>query len=235
MERLSHLRRGHWWALYGAILGAWALLWASVPEGSAGGAAWLADVCRAVAADAGPGGVLALWVLMGAAMMLPTAVPTLAAYDMVPGARDGWKVVAGYSAVWIGFAGVATAVQLSLSSLGALDAAWLGAALLLLAAGYQVSALKAACLSKCRQPVTFLMSHWDEGPWRMGLRLGAVCLGCCWALMALGLVGGLMSLGFMALATVLMTAEKLSAGPMLSRGMAVACVAGAGWMIGGIA
>ena len=235
MHRLSHLRRGHWWALYGAILFAWAALWAAVPDGAAAGGAWLADICRAAAADAGPAGILAMWALMGAAMMLPTAVPTFAAYDMVPGAAEGWKVVAGYSVVWIGFAGVATAVQLALSSLGALDAAWLGAGLLLVAAGYQVSPLKEACLSRCRQPVTFLMQHWDEGPWRMGLRLGAVCLGCCWALMALGLVGGLMSLGFMALATVLMTAEKLSAGPWLSRGMAVACVGGAGWMIGGIA
>ena len=234
MERLSHLRRGHWWALYAAILAAWAALWAVVPEAPVGGAAWLADICRAVAADAGAPGVLAMWVLMGAAMMLPTALPTFAAYDMVPGAAEGWKVVAGYAVVWLGFAVAATGVQLSLSAWAARDAAWLGAGLLLLAAAYQVSPLKAACLSKCRQPVTFLMQHWAEGPWRMGLRLGAVCLGCCWALMALGLVGGLMSLGFMALATVLMTAEKLSAGPGLSRGMAAACMAGAGWMIGGI-
>ena len=56
------------------------------------------------------------------------------------------------------------------------------------------------------------MAHWDDGPWRMGLRLGAVCLGCCWALMALAFAGGMANIGFMALGMALMTAEKLSRG-----------------------
>jgi predicted metal-binding membrane protein len=66
-------------------------------------------------------------------------------------------------------------------------------------------------------PVTFFMAHWDEGALRNGLRLGAVCLGCCWALMLLGFVGGVMSLGFMGLATVVMTLEKLHAGAWITR------------------
>ena len=57
--------------------------------------------------------------------------------------------------------------------------------------------------------LTFFMQHWDEGPFRNGLRLGLDCVGCCWALMLLGFVGGTMNLGFMALATVMMTLEKL--------------------------
>jgi predicted metal-binding membrane protein len=77
------------------------------------------------------------------------------------------------------------------------------------------------------------MQHWDEGPLRMGLRLGAVCLGCCWALMALGLIGGAMSLGFMALATVSMTAEKLTTGRAVPVAIALACLAGAGFLMGG--
>ncbi len=86
--------------------------------------------------------------------------------------------------------------------------------LLALAGAYQFTPLKAACLSKCRAPMMFFLQHWDEGPWRNGLRLGAVCLGCCWALMLLAFVGGVMNLAFMGLATVLMALEKL---PMLGR------------------
>ena len=142
--------------------------------------------------------------------------------------------MAGYAAVWVGFALAAAGLQLALARVGGLAHPALAPALLVLAAGYQVSTLKEACLSKCRQPLTFFMSHWAEGPWRMGLRLGATCLGCCWALMALGLIGGAMSLGFMALATLLMTAEKLSRGVLVPRAIALGCLAGAGYLTGGI-
>ena len=81
----------------------------------------------------------------------------------------------------------------------------------MLAGAYQFSALKAACLTLCRAPLAFFMTHWAEGPWRNGLRLGAVCLGCCWALMLLAFVGGVMNLAFMAVAMVLMALEKLPA------------------------
>ena len=64
-------------------------------------------------------------------------------------------------------------------------------------------------MSKCRMPMTFFMQHWDEGPLRNGLRLGLVCLGCCWALMLLGFVGGVMNVAFMGLATLIMVFEKL--------------------------
>ena len=79
----------------------------------------------------------------------------------------------------------------------------------MLAGAYQFSPLKAACLAKCRAPLGFFMQHWDEGAWRNGLRLGLVCLGCCWALMALAFVGGVMNLAFMGLATAIMVIEKL--------------------------
>jgi predicted metal-binding membrane protein len=85
----------------------------------------------------------------------------------------------------------------------------LSAGLLALAGLYQLSPLKERCLAKCRAPLTFFFQHWDAGAWRMGLRLGAVCLGCCWALMLLAFVGGVMNLAFMGLATVIMVLEKL--------------------------
>jgi predicted metal-binding membrane protein len=118
---------------------------------------------------------------------------------------------------------LAAGLQIGLFSFGWVSAfgdsrsALLSGGLLVLAGAYQFSALKEACLAKCRMPVTFFMAHWDEGAWRNGLRLGAVCLGCCWALMLLGFVGGVMSLGFMGLATVVMTLEKLRAGAWITR------------------
>ncbi len=81
--------------------------------------------------------------------------------------------------------------------------------LLAVAGAYQFSPIKEARLSKCRMPLTFFMQHWEEGPWRNGLRLGLVCLVCCWALMLLAFVGGVMNLAFMGVATVIMVYKKL--------------------------
>jgi len=102
--------------------------------------------------------------------------------------------------------------------------------LLMLAGAYQFSALKAACLAKCRAPLTFFMQHWEEGAWRNGLRLGLVCLGCCWALMALAFVGGVMNLAFMGLATAIMVIEKLpDLGRWLTRPLGGVLLAGGLW------
>ena len=234
MRRLGRMTAPHWIGLYAMLVAAWALLWAQAAPGAGGWAALVADLCRAGPEAAGPVLLMAMWLVMSAAMMLPTALPAFATHDEIAdahGTGGGAALVAGYVAVWAGFAGLAAGVQTALGDVTA--APWMAATLLVLAATYQVSALKDACLSRCRAPLTFLMAHWDEGPWRMGLRLGAVCLGCCWALMALGLIGGAMSLGFMALATLAMTAEKLSRGRWLPRLIALACLAGAGFVLGG--
>jgi predicted metal-binding membrane protein len=86
-------------------------------------------------------------------------------------------------------------------------------ALLLAGAGlYQFSNLKEACLSRCRAPLTFFLERWSPGPQaalKMGGQLGLHCLGCCWALMLLGFVGGTMNLVWMGVATVFMGMEKL--------------------------
>ncbi|MEO0990433.1 MAG: DUF2182 domain-containing protein [Pseudomonadota bacterium] len=159
----------------------------------------------------------AMWALMSVAMMAPTAFPTFATYDNLAHAAPTNlpRLVGGYLIVWIGFSALAASAQIALFELGLIG--MLGQSLslpltmaLLIGAGlYQFTALKDACLSKCRQPLMFFMQYWDEGPFRNGLRLGLDCLGCCWALMALAFVGGTMNLVFMGLAMVLMTLEKL--------------------------
>ncbi|MEM9796941.1 MAG: DUF2182 domain-containing protein [Pseudomonadota bacterium] len=223
----------HWLALYGGLLLAWAAVWAaSVPSSWA---TILRDLCVTTPEAAGPAGAFAMWLIMSAAMMLPTAIPAFATHDEIAdahGTGGGAALVVGYALVWTGFSALAAVTQLTLARFDVLLAPWLAPALLILAAAYQVSAMKEACLRKCRQPLTFFMAHWTDGPFRMGLRLGATCLGCCWALMALGLIGGTMSLGFMALATLLMTFEKLTRGVWLPRAIALACLGAAGFLIG---
>ena len=149
-------------------------------------------------------------------------------------------LVAGYVAVWMGFSIFAAALQMILfnadliSAFGDSRSGVLSAVLLAAAGLYQFSPIKEACLSKCRQPMTFFMQHFDEGPWRNGVRLGLVCLGCCWALMLLGFVGGVMNLAWMGIATVFMVVEKLpQIGHYITKPMGFALILGAcvvaGW------
>jgi predicted metal-binding membrane protein len=224
----------HWLALYGTLLAAWAAVWALSMPGPFAQA--LRDLCLTPAGAIGVTGLAAMWLIMSAAMMLPTALPAFATFDEIAdaqGVRGGADLVGGYALVWVGFSILAALAQLLSARTGIAEQSWLAPALMLLAAAYQVSPLKEACLDRCRRPLTFFMQHWDDGPLRMGLRLGAVCLGCCWALMALGLIGGTMSLGFMALATLLMTLEKLTSGRAVPVGIALACLGGAGFLMGG--
>ncbi len=173
-----------------------------------------------------------MWALMAAAMMAPTALPAFATYEDLGRATPvrPLALMAGYLAVWLGFALVAAAAQMALVGAGLLTplgdsrSRGLDAALLAGAGLYQFSPLKQACLARCRQPLSFFMQHWDEGALRNGLRLGLVCLGCCWALMALAFVGGMSSLGFMALATVVMAAEKLQAAAWITRPLGAALI-----------
>jgi predicted metal-binding membrane protein len=217
------MARVHWLSFFAALLLAWSVLFAmSVPNDlrdfeAIYGSEWLAALCNVTPDAAGLMPAFLMWALMSAAMMAPTAFPALSTYDQFPGtSRQGFsQLLAGYLAVWVGFSVIAAIAQVLLYRAGLIGA--LGqsqsvvlTALLLLGAGlYQFSPLKEACVSRCRSPLTFFMQHWDEGPWRNGLRLGLDCLGCCWALMLLGFVGGVMNLAFMGLAMLLMTLEKL--------------------------
>ena len=213
----------HWLAFFAAILVAWSLLYMmAVPDELRqfskiyGAEFWIA-LCTVTPDAAGFGRIFLMWVLMSGAMMAPTALPAFATYEELGHNVETtfWKLVAGYLVVWVGYSFIAAGVQLALfsggliSALGDSQSTLLSIALLSLAGIYQFSPLKEACLSKCRQPLTFFMQYFDEGPWRNGLRLGLVCLGCCWALMLLAFVGGVMNLAFMALATVIMVLEKM--------------------------
>lgn len=209
--RLRGMRGGHWLALFGLLALAWLVLFAAQP----GTGLWAA-LC-APGAAAGLPGLWAMWALMGAAMMLPTAVPALATFDDLTRGAPGpfWRLVAGITVIWAGFAVLAALAQAGLARAGLLGPAGgsasilLSSVLLIGAGAYQFTPLKLACLSKCRAPLAFFMSRWDAGPWRMGLALGATCLGCCAALMALAFVGGAMNLAFMTGAMALMFLEKL--------------------------
>lgn len=237
----------HWLALYAAILAAWAVLYAlSAPaalrEASAlYGAGFWRDFCTLTPDAAGYLRMVVMWALMSAAMMAPTALPALAAYEDIghTGAETRFaQLVAGYLGVWLGFSVAAAALQLLLFQAGLLtvfgdsQSALLSAALLLIAGLYQFSPMKEACLSKCRRPLIFFLQHWDEGALRNGIRLGLVCLGCCWALMLLAFAGGVMNLAFMGLATVFMVFEKLpDLGRYATRPLGAALLAGSAVMV----
>lgn len=218
-------RRLFWPGFYGLVLLAWAALWAMGQElrgfAAYGPEFWLA-LCRAGAADLAFAPLVAMWAVMAAAMMAPTFVPALATFLGLP-ARPGalaeaWALVAGYLALWAGASVLFAGAQWGLARQG-----WLApdgrslsglftAVLFLLAGGYQFTALKMGCLTRCRLPLTYFMEHWRPGlrpAFAIGLRLGADCLGCCWALMALAFVGGMGNLLWMGLATAVMVLEKL--------------------------
>lgn len=222
-SRIRTMGAAHWLLLFGAILGGWVALWVmAIPSdirllGQIYGAEFWISLCLATPDVSGYPSLFLMWALMSAAMMLPTALPAFATYDELGESTETSfdRLVLGYLSVWLGFAAIAAALQILLFRAGLLDglgtsqSGIFSAFLLAVAGGYQFSPIKEACLSKCRMPLTFFMENWEQGALKMGFRLGAICLGCCWALMLLGFVGGVMSLGFMGLATVIMILEKM--------------------------
>lgn len=228
LRRLVASHDVQWLAFYGLILTSWLLIFLMAQDLPGGGVAAISDpgfwasICL-TPTQTSPFALFAMWTLMSAAMMMPTLVPALGVYDQLDdcGAASGrgfMALVGGYLGIWLIFAVIGASAQFYLARQnlvapdGSSQSLWLTGALLIFAGLYQFSALKDACLSRCRQPLTFFMQHWRPGPtaaFNMGVRLGVVCLGCCWALMALGFVGGTMNLVWMGAATVFMTLEKL--------------------------
>ncbi|MCG6902785.1 MAG: DUF2182 domain-containing protein [Rhodobacter sp.] len=169
------------------------------------------------------GPVFSMWAIMMAAMMLPTMVPTLRTYEALMnsanGTRAGWLgVLLGYFAVWVGFAALIAGAQLALLFGGVIDmlgiarSPYTAAALLIGVGAFQFTRTKDLCHSICHSPLGFFLTSWKPGfagGMRMGLGLGAFCLGCCWGFMVLGFVGGVMNLFWMGLATLFMIFEKL--------------------------
>lgn len=166
-----------------------------------------------------------MWIVMMVGMMLPSVLPAVLIYAAVArkAAREGTPVasahafVLGYVAVWIGFSLLATAAQWQLDRFALLspmmvsDSPALGAGLLIAAGAYQLLPIKNQCLKYCRGPIQFIADHWKPGAagaFRMGLEHGAFCLGCCWMLMLLLFVGGVMNLAWIAAITVFVLLEK---------------------------
>lgn len=217
------------WMMLGMLaLGAWVtLVWSHRSVHSVTG--WVPT----------PAAVATSWVVMSTAMMLPTMLPMLRALRAVlsggsTASREltWWAFVAGYLAVWVGVATGAALAQLSAARWGLVDghgravSLWVVAGVLVAAGSYQLSELKRRCQHECVSPMMFFWRWWRDGiggGWRMGVRHGITCVGCCWALMLLAVVGGMAHVGMMALCTVLMIVDKLPGlGPRLTVPLGVA-------------
>ncbi len=184
----------------------------------------MADMRAWSAADFGL--MFVMWAVMMVAMMSPSATPMLLMFAALNRKRRERKApyvpaavfLAGYIAAWSAFSVAATLgnwglhqASLLSSMMGASASGYLGGALLLAAGAFQWSPLKYACLRQCRTPMSFLMTSWRDGTGgalRMGLEHGAFCLGCCWALMLLLFVLGIMNLVWIAALAVFVLAEK---------------------------
>lgn len=189
--------------------------------------AWWSTADRMAGMDAGPGtdlGTLGwyvgIWLVMMAAMMFPALAPTVALYATMTQRRGIDRPLlfaAAYLLVWGGAGVVAYGLfVLGRSVLGSglawgAGGRWLAAAVLLVAAVYEVTPLKDVCLSKCRSPLGFLLGRWRDGrrgALELGTRHAFWCLGCCWALMAALFALGVMSLWWMAVISALIALEK---------------------------
>ncbi|MCL6729503.1 DUF2182 domain-containing protein [Sphingomonas hankyongi] len=181
-----------------------------------------------------------MWWLMMVAMMLPSAAPAVLLYGRVRQMRGGdadvaksWVFLAGYVAVWLLFSFIAASAQhLMAGPSMTFENPAIVSAILILAGLYQLSPLKGACLRECRTPAQFLSRHWRPGTigaLRLGVLHGAYCVGCCWLLMALLFVGGVMNFAWIAGLTVIVGIEKLvPGGDLIGRLAGVALIAWGG-------
>jgi predicted metal-binding membrane protein len=194
--------------------------------------------------------VFVMWAVMMVGMMAPSAAPMILMYARVgrqgriagrPLAATGW-FAAGYFLAWAGFSLAATLVQWVLERQALLNARmasttlWLGAAALIAAGLYQWTPIKSVCLARCQSPFHFLMTHGGfrsdvRGCLQLGLLHGTYCVGCCWILMALLFVVGVMNVLWIAILSVLVLLEKLTPwGRWVARFAGAACIAAGAWM-----
>jgi predicted metal-binding membrane protein len=192
------------------------------------GVGWWWTIDRMQGMDGGPwtdlgtlGWFLGVWIVMMAAMMFPSVAPTVALYSRMTRSRSPAAPLvftSGYLLAWgsIGALAflVATAGGRIAGDVLAWDRAgrWVGGAILVVAAVYELTPLKDVCLGKCRSPLGFLLGSWRDGAagaLQMGARHGGWCIGCCWALMASLFALGVMSVVWMAFVAGLIALEKL--------------------------
>ncbi|MDA0264309.1 MAG: DUF2182 domain-containing protein [Chloroflexi bacterium] len=191
-----------------------------------------------------------MWAVMMVAMMVPSAAPMILLFATVNRRRQEQSrpyvstgvFLAGYLVIWSVFAAGATLgnwglhqASLLSSMAGGSSSGYLGGGLLLLAGVFQWSRLKYVCLTQCRSPLSFLMADWREGTsgaFKMGLHHGRYCLGCCWVLMALLFVLGVMNLVWIAALAAFVLAEKVApAGEKLSRATGALLVGWGAWVL----
>ncbi len=178
--------------------------------------------------------MFAMWAIMMMAMMLPSAAPMFLLYTSLARRRDTSQGPAstlmfalGYIAVWLGFSLVAMGLQWALdaaalfSPMMQMTSVALAGVVLIGAGLYQWTPLKQACLRQCRSPLDFVLAHWRtgaRGAFEMGVRHGTYCLGCCWVLMLLLFVGGVMNVAWITGIAAVVLVEKLApAGHWISR------------------
>jgi predicted metal-binding membrane protein len=188
---------------------------------------------------------LLMWAVMMVAMMTPAVAPVVLLIATVERRRGNaspvamaWLALGGYFTIWTTASAAATALQWALHEAGLTASAMGGlrfslAGIVLIGVGlYQFLPAKAACLRLCRSPVETLVQYWQAGrggAFRLGLRHGLYCLGCCWALMLVLFVSGIMNLVWIAILSALVLAEKL-----LPRGLLLGRVAGVGLALWGV-
>ena len=216
------------------------------------GVAWAATAARMEGMESGPGMYpeelgfyVSAWVVMMAAMMFPSVWPTVGLYAaMQRGRRDRGEAapagapaafVGGYLLTWTTAGLAAFGLLIAARSLGLDRVAWergghwVAAGVIGLAAVYELTPLKDACLRRCRSPLGFLVSGWREGrggALRMGAGHGGWCVGCCWALMAALFALGLMTLAWMLLVAALIATEKLLPWRVAATGVVTAVLLG---------
>jgi predicted metal-binding membrane protein len=192
------------------------------------------------------GALVAMWAVMMIAMMMPAAAPMILMFATIHRRRAAEGRIAvptaifvlAYLVVWAIFSVVAAVAQAGLHAAALLSPAmaatspWLAGGLLIVAGMFQWTPLKRGCLAACRSPLSFLMTGWSEGRGGavlMGLRHGLYCLGCCWALMALLFVAGVMNLLWVAAIAVAVLVEKV-----VPRGDLVGRLAGVALVVAGV-
>lgn len=204
-------------------------------------------LCRPLGASAWEANGLALvalmWAAMTLAMMLPSAAPMILTYAEIAdtAARKGERIVSpfvlagGYALIWLGFAVIATLAQIAFTQAALIDsgmrsASGLFSGAIFIGAGvYQFSALKHACLRRCQHPFPFFFVNWattPRGVFRLGVKQGIFCLGCCWAMMLVMFAVGVMNVIWMAGLGAVMTIEKLGTGKRFTYVIGVALIAG---------
>jgi predicted metal-binding membrane protein len=252
MKAIEAILRHDRWIVIAALAAITGLAWSYVWDGAGMGmsaldmtAATLFPHLQAHVGGSMPaswGVVVLMWWVMMIAMMTPSAAPLVLLHGRVlrhhgrPSAGAAFLLLAGYLFAWLLFSLAAAAVQKALAPAGLLSgmmlwsrSALLSALVLAAAGAYQLSPAKRACLTQCRTPARFLMEHWRPGAlgaFVLGARHGLFCVGCCWLLMALLFVGGIMNLLWIAALMLFVLVERITpAGEHVGRAFGVVLLA----------